>query len=376
MEFTTNKNIITAYGNIEDGDGIKFSNLFDKVESTNAEIILKLHTYGGSVFDGNIIYNAISNSSANVIIHIVGIAASMGAVISLASNTVLMAENGYLMIHAPSGGTNGTASDHENNINLLRSMEANFISKLIEKTGKVEQDIKPWLIGDNWFDANQALSEGLITGILKPETQIKKDFNPMQLGEKAVFNRFSALMNNTNLNKNTMDLRQELINKFKLKNGVSDTSIINAIDQQETEISALRESIISLLNLNTDATDEEILKQIESLQEANDGMQEEKKVEASFLIANAIRTGKVMGNQKEFLTTMFKANHNQAKTFLQNTPERVTITSQMQSAQNSKQDNTPRSDWTIDEYRKFAPKELENDRELYDRLIKAKYNKK
>lgn len=376
MEFTTNKNIITAYGNIEDGDGIKFSNLFDKVESTNAEIILKLHTYGGSVFDGNIIYNAISNSSANVIIHIVGIAASMGAVISLASNTVLMAENGYLMIHAPSGGTNGTASDHENNINLLRSMEANFISKLIEKTGKVEQDIKPWLIGDNWFDANQALSEGLITGILKPETQIKKDFNPMQLGEKAVFNRFSALMNNTNLNKNTMDLRQELINKFKLKNGVSDTSIINAIDQQETEISALRESIISLLNLNTDATDEEILKQIESLQEANDGMQEEKKVEASFLIANAIRTGKVMGNQKEFLTTMFKANHNQAKTFLQNTPERVTITSQMQSAQNSKQDNTPRSDWTIDEYRKIAPKELENDRELYDRLIKAKYNKK
>ena len=170
MEFTTNKNIITAYGNIEDGDGIKFSNLFDKVESTNAEIILKLHTYGGSVFDGNIIYNAISNSSANVIIHIVGIAASMGAVISLASNTVLMAENGYLMIHAPSGGTNGTASDHENNINLLRSMETNFISKLIEKTGKVEQDIKPWLIGDNWFDASHALNEGLKTGILKPES--------------------------------------------------------------------------------------------------------------------------------------------------------------------------------------------------------------
>ena len=376
MEFTTNKNIITAYGTINDGDGIKFSNLFDKVESTNAEIILKLHTYGGSVFDGNIIYNAISNSSANVIIHIVGIAASMGAVISLASNTVLMAENGYLMIHAPSGGTNGTASDHENNINLLRSMEANFISKLIEKTGKVEQDIKPWLIGDNWFDANQALNVGLITGILKPETQIKKDFNPMQLGEKAVFNRFSALMNNTNLNKNTMDLRQELINKFKLKKGVSDTSIISAIEQQETEISELRESIISLLALKSDATDEEILTTIESLQEANKGMQEEKKVEASFLIANAIRTGKVMGNQKEFLKTMFKANHNQAKTFLQNTPERVTITSQMQSAQNSKQDNTPRSDWGIDEYRKFAPKELENDRELYDRLIKAKYNKK
>ena len=376
MEFTINKNIITAYGTINDGDGLKFSNLFDKVENSNTEIILKLHTYGGSVFDGNIIYNAISNSSANVIIHIVGVAASMGAVISLASNTVLMVENGYLMIHAPSGGTNGTATDHENNINLLRSMETNFISKLIEKTGKAEQDIKPWLIGDNWFDANQALNEGLITGILKPETKIKKDFNPMQLGEKAVFNRFSALMNNTNLNKNTMDLRQELINKFKLKKGVSDTSIISAIEEQETEISALRESIISLLALQSDATDEEILKQIESLQEVNDGLQEEKKVEASYLIANAIRTGKVNGNQKEFLTTMFKANHNQAKAFLSNTPERVTITSQIKNAQSNKQDSIPKSNWTIDEYRKFAPKELENDRELYDRLVKAKYNKK
>ena len=136
MDFTVNNNIISAYGTINDGDGIAFLNLFQQIESNKKDITVKLHTYGGSVFDGNLIYNTIANSIANVQIHIVGIAASMGAIISLASDKVYIVENGYMMIHAPSGGVHGTANDLESNIKLMRSMEQNFISKLLEKTGK------------------------------------------------------------------------------------------------------------------------------------------------------------------------------------------------------------------------------------------------
>ena len=57
MDFTVNNNIISAYGTINDGDGIAFLNLFQQIESNKKDITVKLHTYGGSVFDGNLIYN-------------------------------------------------------------------------------------------------------------------------------------------------------------------------------------------------------------------------------------------------------------------------------------------------------------------------------
>lgn len=381
MDFTVNNNIITAYGTINDGDGLVFSSLLQKLEKTKNDITLKLHTYGGSVFDGNLIYNAIINSMANIQIHIVGIAASMGAVISLASDNVYMVENGYMMIHAPSGGVYGTANDLENNVKLLRSIETNFIKKLSEKTAKAEDYVNRWLVGDNWFDAKQAKQEGLINGIIEPETKIKLNFNPKDLGTLGVYNRFSALLkNNTNINLNNdnMDLRQQLIEKFRLKKNASDTSIFNAIEQEQETNSVLRDGLIKLLELDEAVTDDEILKTVEEIMQVEKDVQEERKVEANFLISDALRKGKIVYGQKEHITNMFKTDFAGAKAFLNNAPERVSITSMIQNTKNQKEDaknNLPKSDWTIDEYRKFAPNELAKDPELYNRLVKAKYNK-
>jgi ATP-dependent Clp endopeptidase proteolytic subunit ClpP len=382
MDFTVNNNIISAYGTINDGDGIAFSNLFQQIESNKKDITVKLHTYGGSVFDGNLIYNTIANSIANVQIHIVGIAASMGAIISLASDKVYIVENGYIMIHAPSGGVYGTANDLESNIKLMRSMEQNFISKLLEKTGKNQDYVKKWLVGDNWFDANQALQEGLVTGIIEPETKINKNFNPSQLGTVAVYNRFSALLkNNTNINLNNdnMDLREQLIKKFRLKNNASDTSIFNALEQVEEKSSSLRDGLIKLLSLEDTVSDEDILKSVEALTQVEKDVQEERKVEANYLISDALRKGKIVHGQKEYITNMFKTNFAGAKAFLNNAPERISITSQIRNTstrQEQANGTIPKSDWTIDEYRKFAPKDLANDPELYKRLINAKFNTK
>ena len=381
MDFTINNNIISAYGTINDGDGIAFLNLFQQIESNKKDITVKLHTYGGSVFDGNLIYNTIANSMANVQIHIVGIAASMGAIISLASDKVYIVENGYMMIHAPSGGVHGTANDLESNIKLMRSMEQNFISKLLEKTGKNQDYVKNWLVGDNWFDANQALQEGLVTGIIEPETKINKNFNPSQLGTVAVYNRFSALLkNNTNINLNNdnMDLREELIKKFRLKNNASNTSIFNALEQVEEKSSSLRDGLIKLLSLEDTVSDEDILKSVEALTQVEQDVQEERKVEANYLISDALRKGKIVHGQKEYISNMFKTNFAGAKAFLNNAPERVTITSQIKNASSNQEQakgTLPKSDWGIDEYRKFAPNELANDPELYRKLVKNKYKK-
>ncbi|WP_264845240.1 head maturation protease, ClpP-related [Capnocytophaga catalasegens] len=214
---------MTAFGNIYEGDAVTFETLFSELEQKHKSIIIRLHTYGGAVFDGNIMYNTIANSRAKVTIHIVGVAASMGAILSLSIEEVYMVENGYLMIHVPSGGSFGTAQELERSTKLLRSIEANFIKKLQQKTGKDAEYVQKWLNGDNWFDAEQALQEGLIKGIIEAEYDFQANFNPQKLPTNEAFNRFNAMFKNKQFNNNVMYLRDKLISKFNLRADTSDT---------------------------------------------------------------------------------------------------------------------------------------------------------
>ena len=188
------------------------------------------------------------------------------------------------------------------------------------------------------------------------------------------------LKNNTNINLNNdnMDLREELIKKFRLKNNASNTSIFNALEQVEEKSSSLRDGLIKLLSLEDTVSDEDILKSVEALTQVEQDVQEERKVEANYLISDALRKGKIVHGQKEYISNMFKTNFAGAKAFLNNAPERVTITSQIKNASSNQEQakgTLPKSDWGIDEYRKFAPNELSNDPELYQKLVKNKYKK-
>ena len=162
-EITGNK--VKLYGTIWSGDGRDVVSAIEKAK-LKGEINVHLHTAGGSVFDGHLIYNFLRNLENNINIYIDGLCASMGTIIMLAGDTINIAENGYIMIHAPSGATWGTAKDHRSNMRLLESMEANFITKYKNKTGKSKEEVKKWLDGDNWFDASQAKKEGLVDDIV------------------------------------------------------------------------------------------------------------------------------------------------------------------------------------------------------------------
>src|SRR5690554_1676306 len=136
MILSINENIITAHGYIWEGDGMDFVRQLERTSRLYDDIIIRLHTYGGSVFDGNLIMNALRESQSQIEIQIIGVAASMGAMLTTAVSNVKIARNGFMMIHAPSGYTSGTADAHESTALLLRSMEKSFRSELMHKTGK------------------------------------------------------------------------------------------------------------------------------------------------------------------------------------------------------------------------------------------------
>lgn len=369
MIFSVKQNIITAYGTIWDGNGMEFVSIFSRLESEYENIKIKLHTYGGSVFDGNLIYNAIRDSKKDVEIYIVGIAASMGAVISQSrNNKVYMVENGFMMIHAPSGGAYGTAQDLENNAKLLRSIEGNFLKKLSEKTGKPESYVKKWLLGDNWFDANEALKEGLIAGIIEPESiTVTDNLKPQELGAQGMYYQYTALLTDIQTNSDH-NMKKPIIDALGLM-GVteqsSDTAVIEAVKKHfEGKVSEVQTKLDAEIKKRSDL-------------EAKVNLENKAAIDSE--ISAAVTAGKITPDKKATYETIAEASGLEAlKTVLAAIPARTSITSKI--GENGKTDApVGRENWDWDKWQKEDPRGFEalqkTDTETFTALYNQKFSK-
>lgn len=363
MIYKVNGNLITAYGYIWDGDGMRFTETLADVESRYNDVVIKLHTYGGYVFDGNIIANALKNSKANIELHVIGVAASMGAVISTAIDNVYMVDNGFLMIHSASGGCYGTATDFENTAKLLRSIEATFIKNLVKKTGKPEAHVKKWLTGDNWFDAKEALKEGLIKGIIDAEAEIEP-FEPSQMNSQEVFNRFAAALFPTNQIKNSDNMKKLLIEALALTmvtEHSSDTAVIDAVKQA---IEAKNKQ------LQTDLTAAQ-----QKLKDLEEKVAAENKAAIDAEIKAAKDAGKITAEQIPTYEGIATASGVDAlKTVLAAIPARKSIIGQVHTGKNTAP--AGREDWDWDKWQKEDPKGFEAKAAAEPEWFQEMYNQK
>lgn len=373
MIFQVKDNTIIAYGEIWNGNGMDFVSVFTQMESQYNDIVVKIHSYGGSVFDGNLIYNAIQNSKKNIDIQIIGIAASMGAIISQSrKNKPRMVRNGYLMIHAPSGGADGTAADHENTAKLLRSIEKNFRKLLVDSTGKPESQVSKWMVGDNWFDAEQALKEGFISEIIEPESDtMTANLNPQELGAKGMYYQFAALLTETNPSQINLknDMKKPIIEALGLQ-GVtaesSDTAIIDAVRAHYEGKVTKAEADLKIANDKAIAAETKL---------ADQG-----KAAITAELAQAQKAGKITPDQVATYEGIATASGIDAlKTVLGAIPARKSITAQITNAGGTNDAPIGRENWDFDKWQKEDPKGFEalakETPDAFQALLTAKYKK-
>jgi ATP-dependent Clp endopeptidase proteolytic subunit ClpP len=124
-------------------------------------IVLKIHSPGGEVFDGNAIATALQRRG-NVEVQIEGIAASMATLISLAGAPVKMAANGFYMIHNPWGMAMGDAAELRDQAALLDKIRANMVSAYAAKSGQSPEQITEWMDAETWFSATEAQAAGFV----------------------------------------------------------------------------------------------------------------------------------------------------------------------------------------------------------------------
>lgn len=141
-------------------------------------------------------------------------------------------------------------------------------------------------------------------------------------------------------------------------------------------------SITSILGLSKDKTASEIIAQVKNIVQLKDEykskldkIEQEQEQEAIFLVDEAIKRKLIGSNFRDMHLKAFKEDFNKARLELSNLfPfQRITLTSMLNEANEKKKtDPTDKTKWTLNDYRKFAPKELEENPQLFQELLKAK----
>lgn len=230
-QLDANTGELKFYGNISEWwiSGEDFNRTLSEMEGKFKTIHVRVHCYGGSVFEGVVMQTALKRCKSKVIFFIDGVAASMITQVMLDADEVRISENAFVMVHSPTTGIIGTAKQLTEAAKLLVSMEKNFARNYARKTGKSEKEVQKWFDGnDYWFSADEAKAEGLVDEVEEPVVNniVTLDKPTEQGQEEQVFGRFAALLevtNQENTTENNNNMKKELIAKFNLT-GVTEAS--------------------------------------------------------------------------------------------------------------------------------------------------------
>ena len=143
--------------------------LFLEAEDPKKEIYLYINSPGGLVTAGLGIYDTMQYVKPDISTLCIGQAASMGSFL-LAAGTKgkrFSLPNSRIMVHQPSAGFQGQATDIEIHANEVLSLKKRLNEIYSKHTGKTVDEIKSALERDNFMTADVALSFGLIDQVVE-----------------------------------------------------------------------------------------------------------------------------------------------------------------------------------------------------------------
>ena len=131
-------------------------------------ITLYINSPGGSISDGMAIYDTMKYIKCDVSTICIGMAASMGAFL-LSGGTKgkrYALPNAEIMIHQPSGGSQGQATDMKIVAEHILKTKARMNRLMAEHTGQPVEKVEADTERDNWMTAEEAKAYGLIDEII------------------------------------------------------------------------------------------------------------------------------------------------------------------------------------------------------------------
>ena len=142
--------------------------LFLESEDPSKDIHLYINSPGGMVTAGMAIYDTMQYIKCDVSTICIGMAASMGAFLLAggAKGKRFALPNAEVMIHQPSGGAKGQATEIQIAAENILKTKKKLNQMLADNTGKPYEVVAADTERDHWMSADEALDYGLIDGII------------------------------------------------------------------------------------------------------------------------------------------------------------------------------------------------------------------
>ena len=153
----------------ENANAICAQMLLLAAQDPNADIYLYINSPGGSVTAGMAIYDTMQYIQPDVATVAVGLAASMGQFLlsSGAKGKRYATPHARIMMHQPSGGIGGTATDIRINAELILNMKKTLASLTAEQTGRTFEEVTSDADRDRWFTAQEAKEYGFVDHVIE-----------------------------------------------------------------------------------------------------------------------------------------------------------------------------------------------------------------
>lgn len=150
--------------------------LFLEAENPKKEIAFYINSPGGSVSAGLAMYDTMRYIRPNVSTMCIGMAASMGSLLLTAGakGHRFSLPNSRVMVHQPSGGFQGQASDIERHAQDIIKMKRRLNEIYVEHTGQPYEMIEKTLDRDHFMTPDEAVDFGLIDKVLSERAPVEE----------------------------------------------------------------------------------------------------------------------------------------------------------------------------------------------------------
>ena len=171
--------IIFITGGIDDGvaTSVTAQLLFLESENPKKEVYMYINSPGGYVTAGLAIYDTMQYVRCPVATVCIGQAASMGSLL-LASGEAgmrMVLPNARVMVHQPSGGYRGVATDIERHAEEIVDLKRRLNEIYVKHTGQKYDAIEQKLDRDTFMNADQAQEFGIVDKVYEPRAKDDED---------------------------------------------------------------------------------------------------------------------------------------------------------------------------------------------------------
>jgi len=167
---------------------MSINNVVCAADAALESVEVEINSPGGSVFEGQRIYNALRGISARgveVTTTVNGLAASMGSVILMAGDKRQMTNGSRIMIHEASTIAWGDARTMRKNADLLESISSEIAGIYADRTGGELKAIRNLMFAETWMTADEAKANSFVDTVIK-DGKAKAEFDTEGKGNMSI----------------------------------------------------------------------------------------------------------------------------------------------------------------------------------------------